>query len=106
MIQYKTLTLCALTCISILALFTGCETHAQAKQIMQREKCLDCHTINGKGGAVGPNLTNVGSRRSREYITEQLKDPKSHNPNTQMPSFKDLPEQDFKNLVAYLTSLR
>jgi len=106
MIKYKTLTLCALAGIGIPLLITGCDTHAQGKKIFQREKCVDCHTINGKGGAVGPNLTNVGNRRSREYITEQLKDPKSHNPNTQMPSFKDLPEQDFKDLVAYLTSLK
>ena len=106
MIKYKTLTLCALACISIPALLTGCETHARGKQIVQREKCVDCHTINGKGGAVGPNLTYVGNKRSREYIIEQLKDPKSHNINTQMPSFKDLPEQDLKDLVDYLSSLK
>jgi mono/diheme cytochrome c family protein len=106
MITYKTLTLCALACISLPALFTGCETHAQGKQIFQREKCVDCHTINGKGGAVGPNLTNVGNRRSREYIIEQLKNPKSHNPDTAMPSFSRLPDQDLKDLVDYLSSLK
>ena len=101
----KALTLFILLCISLVVVFPGCEMHSRAKQIMQQQKCLECHTINGKGGSVGPNLSNVGRRRSRDYIFQQLKDPKSHNPDTQMPSFKDLPEQDLKTVVDYLISL-
>ena len=37
--------------------------------------CIACHTINGKGGAVGPNLTGIGSRKSREYLLTALMDP-------------------------------
>jgi len=102
----RTLILGALAVISITVILFGCEMHSRAKQIMQQQKCLECHTINGKGGAVGPNLSNVGSRRSRDYIIQQLKDPKSHNPDTQMPSFKDLPEQDLKDVADYLASLK
>jgi len=37
--------------------------------------CFACHMINGKGGAVGPNLTGIGSRKSREYLLNALMDP-------------------------------
>jgi mono/diheme cytochrome c family protein len=106
MITARTLTMCALVCLSIPAVFTGCETHSRAKQIMKQQKCLECHTIKGVGGSVGPNLSNVGARRSRDYIFQQLKDPKSYNVNSQMPSFKDLPDQDLKALADYLSSLK
>ena len=32
---------------------------------MTREKCFECHTLDGKGGGAGPDLTRVGSRRAR-----------------------------------------
>ncbi len=68
--------------------------------------CIACHTINGKGGSVGPNLTYVGQRRSRSYIIEQILNPKSHNSNTAMPSFAHLPEKDINDLADYLSSLK
>jgi putative heme-binding domain-containing protein len=80
--------------------------HTRGKQLFQQNRCIECHTINGVGGSSGPNLTYVGARRSREYIIQQIKDPKSHNVNTNMPSFKDLSDQDLKDLVDYLTSLK
>lgn len=41
--------------------------------------CLRCHRIKGEtkveGGAVGPELTGLGSRSKREYILESMVDP-------------------------------
>jgi len=84
----------------------GCEMNSRGAQLFQKGRCKECHTINGKGGAVGPNLSNVGSRRSREYIIQQIKNPESHNPNTVMPSFRDMPEQDINDLADYLSHLK
>ena len=50
-----------------------------------------CHLIGGVGGTVGPDLTRVGERRTREWIEEQIRNPKSQNPNSLMPSFSKLP---------------
>jgi cytochrome c553 len=96
----------SLVIVSIIVI-AGCETNSRARQLVEQNKCRDCHTIKGKGGASAPNLTTVGSRRSREYIYQQIKDPESHNPNTAMPSFGDrLSEQDLDSLADYFAGLK
>jgi mono/diheme cytochrome c family protein len=84
----------------------GCEANSRGAQLFRNGRCQECHTINGKGGAAGPNLTIVGSRHSREYIVEHIKNPKSHNPNSEMPSFSNLPEKDINDLADYLSGLK
>ena len=37
--------------------------------------CLRCHTIGSSGGNVGPNLSNVGQLKNREYLLESIVDP-------------------------------
>ena len=95
------------TIIFMTALLTSCDRYSEGAAIFSREKCIECHTIRGHGGAVGPNLTTVGNRRSRDYIIQQIKNPSSHNPDSAMPSFKDrLSEQDINALANYLSSLK
>jgi mono/diheme cytochrome c family protein len=47
--------------------------------------CLGCHTLNGEGGRIGPDLTTVRERRSAEYITAMLVDPERTVPGAAMP---------------------
>ncbi len=35
-------------------------------------QCLRCHTINGNGGQVGPELTGIGAKKDRAYILESI----------------------------------
>jgi len=70
---------------------------------MIREKCFECHTLDGKGLGVGPDLTWVGSRRSREYLVQQIRDPKYHKADSAMPSFNHLPDEDINALADYLS---
>ena len=103
----KALVLAAAIAALSAVLVVGCESNSRAKQLMTENKCLECHMFKGKGGAVGPNLTSVGGRRNRDYIYTQIKDPKSHNPRTAMPSFGDrLSENDINILADYLSSLK
>lgn len=88
---------------AFIAGIAGCAFDLPGEKIMVREKCFDCHTIAGKGGASGPNLTRVGSRRTREYIVQQIRNPGSHKADTAMPSFSHLPEQDINAVADYLS---
>jgi mono/diheme cytochrome c family protein len=93
--------------IIILSMLVSCSLGSKGAEIFKREKCMDCHTFKGKGGAVGPNLTYVGSRRTREYIFQQIKDPKSHNPRTAMPSFSGrISEEEINALADYLAGMK
>ncbi len=100
--------LTAAVMISSIALsLAACEAESRGAKLFRQSQCIECHTIKGKGGAVGPNLTSVGSRRSRDWIVQQIKDPASHKADTVMPSFVGkMPEQDINDLADYLASLK
>jgi nitric oxide reductase subunit C len=74
--------------------------------IYKAQGCSACHTIAGVGGKVGPDLSEVGKKRDKEWIEAQLKDPKSHNPQSIMPSFSRLSDKDIDDLARYLAGLR
>jgi nitric oxide reductase subunit C len=79
---------------------------APGEAIYKAQGCSACHTIAGVGGKVGPDLSSVGKKRDKEWIEQQLRDPKSHNPQSIMPSFTKLSEKDLDDLAAYLAGLR
>jgi nitric oxide reductase subunit C len=68
--------------------------------------CSACHRIGGVGGTIGPDLSGVGRRRGKAWILQQLTDPKSHDPNSIMPSFAKLPQKDREDIADYLASLK
>ena len=43
--------------------------------IIRGAGCTACHKINGEGGAIGPDLTHVGSRLSANLIRESILQP-------------------------------
>jgi len=89
----------------VFIVLAGCESPGE--RLFWNNRCKECHTINGKGGSSGPNLTYVGGKRSRDYIVQQIKDPQSHNANTDMPSFRDkLSDQEISDLADYLAGLK
>ena len=44
---------------------------------MNKEKagCIKCHTLNGEGGKIGPDLTGIGRRFSRIHLIESILEP-------------------------------
>ncbi|WP_172899729.1 c-type cytochrome, partial [Effusibacillus lacus] len=47
----------------------------KGKELYDKHGCAGCHSINGNGGSFGPDLTKVGSNRTKEWIAEFLKKP-------------------------------
>jgi len=39
--------------------------------------CAQCHALYGRGGTLGPDLTDIGVRRSPGYLRESLTDPEA-----------------------------
>ena len=39
------------------------------------DRCSSCHIVNGRGGRLGPELSRVGSARSRAYLVESIRQP-------------------------------
>ena len=42
--------------------------------------CAACHTVGGRGGVLGPDLTSVGALRGPAYLRESLVDPGAAHP--------------------------
>ena len=42
--------------------------------------CARCHTIGGRGGAIGPDLTDIGARQDGSFIRTSLVDPEASVP--------------------------
>ena len=76
------------------------------KSVYDQFRCDLCHMIGDKGGTIGPELTHVGKNRDTLWLATQIRDPKSHNPNTQMPAFSQIPEGEIHALIGYLVSLK
>lgn len=53
---------------------------AKGKELYASSGCAACHEVDGKGGAVGPALTGIGSMRSPKYLEEVLVDPAKNPP--------------------------
>jgi cbb3-type cytochrome oxidase cytochrome c subunit len=61
--------------------------------------------IEGIGGKIGPDLSDVGGRRYAEWIKRFLKDPKSVNSQIREPPFKGT-DEELDTVVAYLMNLK
>jgi mono/diheme cytochrome c family protein len=65
--------------------------------------CAACHTMEGQGGKVGPDLSNEAKLgRSSQWLIAQITDPTKHNPATKMPAHQNLTQPQLKGLTDYI----
>lgn len=67
--------------------------------------CNNCHVLQGKGNAIGPNLDGIGSRRDENFLKQWLKDPKSIKADSLMPKLP-LTDNTISELASYLSKLK
>jgi ubiquinol-cytochrome c reductase cytochrome b subunit len=78
----------------------------EGARVFQTQGCIGCHRIHGVGGTVGPDLSSgVIKGKDRQWLTAQIRDPKSHFPNTIMPSYTGPSDQQIGAVVDYLLSV-
>jgi cytochrome c oxidase cbb3-type subunit 3 len=49
----------------------------RGEQVYAANGCAGCHTIQGRGGALGPDLTDVGARRSPWHLRASVIEPEA-----------------------------
>jgi mono/diheme cytochrome c family protein len=74
---------------------TRMPTLADAPAIYKEGGCAQCHGSMTGGGGTAPDLSHEGSKHGQDlattvmWIGDQIRNPKSHNPNTKMPEYNE-----------------
>ncbi len=76
----------------------------EGKQLYEGLKCAYCHSINGHGGTLAPDLSMVGARRDHDWLVAHFINPKQATPGSAMPKLNLLPTE-VDHLTAYLATL-
>ena len=89
----------------------NCETPEECgKLLFQNKGCIGCHTVNGEGGAVGPNLTDVYKTKGEDYIRQSVLNPNAviaegFQPNIMPQNFSQLlSDEELGFIVSFLAS--
>jgi cytochrome c oxidase subunit II len=77
----------------------------KGRKLYEEKKCALCHVVAGKGGNLGPDLSEEGKRRDRAWLMKFLKTPKEALPGARMPPVKGS-EEERSFLSDYLLSLK
>ena len=77
---------------------------AAGQRLFQEKGCIGCHSIAGKGGAIGPALDDVGLRRSPDWMMQHFREPQAVSPGTVMPKFGFM-EEEARALTDFLVHL-
>ena len=78
----------------------------QGEQLFNSLGCIGCHSIKGRGGVIGPALTaQLLQGKTHQWLIAQIRNPKSHNPSSIMPSFASATNQQVGDIVDFLLSI-
>lgn len=82
----------------------GLSPQAAGRKVFEA-KCMKCHTIAGKGGTRGPNLSNAGGRIDLETLQKFITNPQSVKPNSAMRKIS-LSEKQIEWVAGYIAELK
>ena len=100
-----TILLVALVFRSVIPSAQAAADPALGEKIYSAKRCGACHVIQGKGGKLGPPLSDIASKRDAQWLKTFLKTPKAINPESKMSPFKGT-DEELEALIAYLLTLK
>jgi mono/diheme cytochrome c family protein len=74
-------------------------------ELFRKKGCLACHQIGKDGGAVGPSLSQVGSRLHPGYIFMHVKDPQKMVPGAVEPNY-NMGDEEVLKITKFLSKLQ
>lgn len=80
-------------------------TVESGRKVFEDKACNACHTINGVGGKIGPDLSVYGLQRTKEWMIQHHLNPRSLVAGSVMPDFK-YSQSELESLALYLSSLK
>ncbi|MEO8286427.1 MAG: c-type cytochrome [Chloroflexota bacterium] len=66
--------------------FSDAAKVSQVKELMLSKGCLNCHQLGKGGGLIAADLTDVGSRRTADWLRTWIKNPKAVPAETRGPN--------------------
>jgi len=85
---------------------SGYQPAGKAGQLIEDMSCFSCHTINGRGGSMAPDLTWEGSAVQRAWLVNFLKSPNTLRPALirRMPRF-NVTDAEANTLADYIMTV-
>ena len=82
------------------------EPAGKAGQLINDLSCFSCHTINGRGGDMAPDLTSEGSSVQRDWLAQFFRNPNTLRPALirRMPKF-NLTDAEINTLTDYIMTV-
>lgn len=78
---------------------------AKGERLFMAQGCYGCHTVGRVGTPIGPDLSRVGGKYSRDYLVRWLRDPAAQRPSAHMPRL-ELSAEEIEALSAFLAAQR
>ena len=77
-------------------------TPQSGEKLFFSQGCSQCHSFQGRGGNMGPDLSAVMNSRGAAWIDRYLQDPQKMNRLSRMPSFEHLSRWQRRAIIAFL----
>lgn len=81
-------------------------SEAEARRLINALGCKGCHSLEGDGGNLAPALDQIGSRMSRDQISQHMAAHSREEQKGFMPSYNTTPSTELKLISDFLYHLK
>ncbi|MDA2934729.1 cytochrome c [Acidobacteria bacterium AH-259-D05] len=81
------------------------ESGGPGKEIYRQRQCNLCHTRDAAGAPIASDLSDIGNRRDKEWLTQFLRNHQEPQPKVRIPSLK-FSDEEALSLAEYLANLK